>query len=349
MTDPNRRSRRRAYYPSPQAGDEEHQFLTPNGYRLQRQQPMNLGSPQPLPEYPRHLAPVQPHDAAVGPIMRPDFDGEVDLQNILPSKQFPNPESLDQRPLTQYCQTNMIADPANSQLKAIGKLFIQTHRNVHSDPALGSAWIAGPSILATSAHNLFDVSTQTWSTALEFHPAYNHYSSSKLPTCRVTACTIPKGYFNNPETNLDIAVCHVDQNIGDIVGETIRMEPITDNEIFERETVSVVGYPSGSGFDFGKQMWQSVGQYLFGRRNRPGDDYSPVLASRFGGGSSGCPWLIRDKHNELVAIGATSGHARLRQRYGEPNLMSVTSPFFGARMFDRLSEDSVFHEFKSTG
>ena len=107
----------------------------------------------------------------------------------------------------------------------------------------------------------------------------------------------------------------------------------------------VVGYPAGSGFDFGKQLWQSRGEYLFSRRSGPDDDYSPVVASTFGGGCSGCPWLVRDKQGNLVAVGASSGHAKLRYEPGEPNLTSLASPFFGPKMFAELENDCVFHQF----
>ena len=198
----------------------------------------------------------------------------------------------------------------------------------------------------TSAHNLYDFTSRRWSKALEFHPGYDYYTSKEQPTCRVTSCYIPRGYFDNPATNHDIAVCYVDRNIGDIVDAKIEMKPIDSNDIFNHTPVAIVGYPAGSGFDFGKQMWQSVGDYLFGRGNGPGDDYAPAMATNFGGGASGCPWLISDADTgQYSAVGVTSGHAKLRYVRGEPNLMSLTSPFFGARMFDRLNDNPIFHDF----
>ncbi len=107
----------------------------------------------------------------------------------------------------------------------------------------------------------------------------------------------------------------------------------------------IVGYPASSGFDFGKQMWQSRGDYLFGQSNRPGGDYAPAMATDFGGGASGCPWLVKEPFTgEYVAIGVTSGHAKLRYLRGESNLMSLVSPYFGPRLFDLLENDRVYHE-----
>ncbi len=124
------------------------------------------------------------------------------------------------------------------------------------------------------------------------------------------------------------------------------MKRVESNDMFNRTPVAIVGYPAGSGFDFGKQLWRSVGDYLFGRSNGPGDDYSPAMATNFGAGASGCPWLIKDTNTgQYAAVGVTSGHAKLRYVRGEPNLMSLTSPFFGPRMFDRLNDDSIFHDF----
>ena len=346
MSDPKRRSRRRAYFSEIQPADHEHPFLTPNGYRLQRQQPMNESPPQPLPTYPRAKPRPQPTPPNKEPQLVTDDTNEIDLQNVRPSKKFPDTKALDRRPLAKYCRHNVVSLDELSQLKAIGKLFIQTPDSRHRERAMGTAWVAGPSIIATSAHNVFDFTSRMWSTSLEFQPAYDHYREAELPVCRVTACTIPSAYLDNPETNSDIAICHLDRNIGDMIGVTIPMKPIDDDELFDTQTVSIVGYPSTSGFDFGKQMWQSVGQYLFGRRNYPGDDYAPVMASSFGSGASGSPWLIRDSGNDLIAIGATSGHARIRQAIGAPNLMSLTSPYFGPRMFDKLSDHAVFHEFE---
>ncbi len=123
-------------------------------------------------------------------------------------------------------------------------------------------------------------------------------------------------------------------------------KPIVESDFFDNAKVAIVGYPAGSGFDFGKQMWQSVGDYLFGHSNGPSDDDSPVLATDFGGGASGCPWIIKDTETgEYRAVGVTSGHAKLRYLRGEPNLASLTSPYFSHRMFSHLNDNAVFHDF----
>ncbi|NND96439.1 MAG: hypothetical protein HKN47_03815 [Pirellulaceae bacterium] len=268
------------------------------------------------------------------------------LQNIRPSIEFPDPLLLTRTPLTSHFQTQRVARPQASQLRAIGKLLIQVSSDPKAEPASGSAWIAGPSLIMTSAHNLYDFSTGTWAHSVEFLPGFDYYSDHRLPTCRITACSIPHGYFDNPTTNHDIAACFVDRNIGDMVGTQIPMRPVQDDGFFDRTPLRIVGYPAGSGFDFGKQMWESSGKYLFGRRSGPHDDYSPALATNFGGGSSGCPWLMEDsKTKKLVAVGVTSAHARMLYAKGEPNLTALVSPYFGAKLFDSLSDDHRFHEF----
>lgn len=71
-----------------------------------------------------------------------------------------------------------------------------------------------------------------------------------------------------------------------------------------------------------------------------------MIATNFGGGASGCPWIIKDPETERYqAVGVTSGHAKLRYVRGEPNLATLTSPFFGSRMFSELNDSPVFHDF----
>mgnify|MGYP003664035577 CR=1 FL=1 len=163
-------------------------------------------------------------------------------------------------------------------------------------------------------------------------------------TSRVTSCYIPKAYLSNPTTDRDIGLCFLDRNVGDIVDATIPMKPIPDNSFFNKYPIQVVGYPAGSHFDFGKQMWHSNGPYLMGQSNGPDASYSPVVASDFGGGASGCPWLAKI-NDEYFAVGITSGHAKLRYDDADHNLMSLTSPLFTQQLFDELSDHHEYHEF----
>ena len=408
MPGPNDRSEYQQF-PFQGSPDNEHEFLTPKGYRLMRDrkrivssvpvafpeyppinsipnqihfdqfgQPIPIGQPFPTESISGQSIPGQPISGEVYPIneygqpieynqsydefgrpiqiiegyssppfsVEPQAIGPPPLQNILPAAKFPDPHVLANEPLTDHYETRRVKNPQKGQLKAIGKLLIQVGDDPSSEPATGSAWIAGPSLIITSAHNLYEFSTGRWSREIEFHPGFDYYSQKELPKCRVVSCCIPKGYMENPATNHDIAACFVDINIGDIVGAEIPMRPVKENDFFNKTPVSIVGYPAGSGFDFGKQMWQSKGEYLFGRSGGPGDDYSPVMATNFGGGASGCPWLVRDdKTDKLVSVGVTSAHAKLRYEKGEPNLMSLISPYFGPKLFDSLSHDHVFHEF----
>lgn len=339
------------YPPYQPSSDDEHPFLTPNGLRLQRQgRKLDSSVPMSFPVYPEHPQ-VGGESFPIRQIDPFNFDEDDDapIDNVLPSAKFPQPEVLGLAPLTPYYKSRLVPDPQASELRAIGKLFIQVSPDPRQQLATGSAWISGPSTIVTSAHNLYDSNSRTWSKAIEFHPGYDYYATTEKPTCRVTSCYLPRGYFDNPTTNRDIAVCYVDRNIGDIVNAQIPMQPAANHDMFNHTPVAIVGYPAGSDFDFGKRMWQSIGDFLFGRSNGPDDDYSPAMATNFGAGSSGCPWLIKDTHTgHYVAVGATSGHAKLRYVRGEPSLMSLTSPFFGPRMFDQLNDNPVFHDFDMT-
>jgi len=104
-----------------------------------------------------------------------------------------------------------------------------------------------------------------------------------------------------------------------MVGQKIALRAVDDIDFFNQNKVIIVGYPAGSAFDFGRQMWRSRGEFLFGQRNRPDGDY--------------------------VAIGLSSGHAKLRYRRGEPNLMSLTSPFFDNSFVNELRTDQAYHRF----
>ena len=285
------------------------------------------------------------------------------LQNTLPSKKFSDLSVLTRSPLTRYFKSNPArlprvgsigADasasalgPADRQLRAIGRMVIHVDDTSWDQPAFGSAWIVGPSLIATCAHNLFDSNHRRWSRAIEFYPGFNYYQAEAPIQCNVTSCYLPSAYLENPATNDDIAFCHVDRNIGDLVGAQIPIVPPENNHFFDNHRVTVMGYPAGAEFDFGKELWSSQGEYLFGRSSGPGDDYSPVMATNFGGGCSGCPWLAFDRNSQSwKAVGLSSGHARLYYQRGELNLMSLTSPMITQERLDRLTDDHVTHEFE---
>ena len=334
MPDRNEQHRREARYRSALLHEDEHPFLTPHGYRLQQQR---VGSSPAIP-LPRYVDPPpggQPRDR---------FDAgqsvEVDpnawKQNVAPARKFPDPSTLKRMPLTAYFRSNVIANPGRSALRAIGKLLIHITDDPSKGPASGSAWVAGPDLIVTSAHNLFDSNTRRWAHRVEFHPSYNYYDPAEQPVCRVVSCSIPGGYFQNPTTNHDLAFCRVDKNIGDLLDVTIPLRPVGDLDLFETARVHICGYPAGSRFDFGKQLWRSTGDLLFGQRSGAHDDFGPVMATDFGAGASGCPWVIQES-GQLKAVGVTSGHARLGYQQDEPNLMSLTSPLLTK---DRIRPDA---------
>ncbi len=346
---PDRKKRRIAQYPSTDnsASTNDHPFLTPHGLRMQMQgSQVDKVVPLPLPDYPQPFdsqTPVPP--VALDPF---HFDrGEnASLINFLPSKKFPHPESLARQPLTPYFDSRPVSSTLTRELRCVGRLFIQISPDPRHELASGSAWISGTNTIVTCAHNVYEFMSGTWSRALEFHPGYDYYAKHSLPKCRVTRCRIPRNYLANPAVNHDIAICEVDRYIGDVIGATIPTRPIESNDFFETNPVAIVGYPAGSSFDFGNQMWQSIGDYLFGQSGGGETPYAPVMATNFGGGASGCPWLVKEPFTgEYVAVGVTSGHAKLRYRRGEANLMSLVSPFFSPHLFEQLESDGVTHEF----
>jgi hypothetical protein len=95
-------------------------------------------------------------------------------------------------------------------------------------------------------------------------------------------------------------------------------------------------------------LWRSRGHYLFGVSGGGGDDFAPTIATNFGGGASGCPWVYRDPiSGRHVAVGITSGHAKLKHDLAEPNLLSLTSALLTDRNLDRLNEEFVEHQFEA--
>ena len=276
----------------------------------------------------------------------PRFAPDEVPRDLFRAQRFPDPEVLRNGPLNAHFRDQLVSDPKPAQFAAIGRLVIRTDGPEPMARGFGTAWAAGPSWLVTSAHNVYDSNRQVWSRSLEFLPGFDHYRQTDSPSFRVTGCTVPKSYLGNPKTNLDLAFCYVDGNVGDRVGATIALRPIRGIEVFDHTSVSIVGYPAGSSFDFGNQLWQSKGDFLFGQSNGVGENHSPVLASSFGGGASGSPWLV-EHDGEYVAVGVTSGHGRLRYSPDEPNLMSLVSPLVTADLIEQLQQDAVYHEFKA--
>lgn len=371
MPDPNdsSRRRRRSSIPKPSTyGPYNHPYLTPRGFRLLNESPLvDDGVHARLPD------PAAPDDTQKEDLeLISEDSGELDradeaprpgpffakspngwnegyslIQNVLPSRKFPNPQVLATKPLDDHFASETVSRLEGSQLRAVGRLVIHLDRTRWGEPAFGSAWVVGKNMIATCAHNLFDFTHQTWSRAVEFYPGFDYYAGGEPVFCHVTSGYISRRYTKNPATNHDIAFCYVDRDIGDIIDATIPIQPPESNEFFENNKVTIVGYPGGSEFDFGKQMWKSRGAYLFGRSNGPGDDFAPAMATNFGAGSSGCPWLSRDPiTKKIIAVGITSGHAKLHYQRGEMNLMSLTSPMLTQTKLDRLLEERVEHEFE---
>ena len=385
MADPNDRARRQRRQRQAASGKYgggygsafSHPTLTPKGYEIMNSSPLkdpSYGMPPPVQGYSIRQT---PSDSVDGQPVDQEYPSETPQaydvvqsegsrgstgfpgpyfrsrtveglpQNFLPSQKFPDPNSLIHQPLHRYYQTRQVDQLTNEfPTKAIGRLVIHIDPYSWDQPAFGSAWVVGRNLIATCAHNLFDSNKRRWSRSIEFYPGFDYYAGNAPVQCRVTSCYVPSAYFRNPATNDDIGFCYVDQDIGDIVGQTIPIEPPQTNSFYENNQVTIAGYPAGSEFDFGKQLWASRGEYLFGHRLGPGDDYSPVLATNFGGGASGGPWLAQDPVTQnWSAVGLTSGHARLHYDRGELNLMSLSSPMITQARMERLESDQVTHSF----
>ncbi|EMI40421.1 trypsin-like serine peptidase [Rhodopirellula sp. SWK7] len=323
----------------------------------------------------RRIDPSMPWQSPTTPPLLGRFDDSPlesgSLQNLRPAKRFPDLTELRRRPLTSLFRSalatdvlwtkgtstrgqsqenaadneNSLAIQRQNIARAIGKLVIRLPGNHAGQFASGSAFITGPNTLMTCAHNLFDSNERTWSQALEFYPGYDFYSNEPHPVCRVVSAVIPKAYLNNPLSNHDLAICRVDSNIGDQVGAELAIQTVGNIEFFDSARVDIMGYPAGSGFDFGKQLWCSRGRFLFGVSGG-GDEYAPTFATDFGGGASGCPWVVTDPDSGRSAVvGVTSGHAKLKHDIAEPNLMSLTSALLSDRNLNRLNDDFIEHRF----
>lgn len=320
--------------------DDWHPFLTPRGLRLQQQLQPHQNSDLPLP-----MPVVSPGwaDGSVAPPTVEELQRQL-LQNIQASKRFPDPMRLKRSSLSRLFKTSLVSASDLPRLRAVGKLRIQFSADPNKPMGVGSAWVAGPSLIVTAAHNVFDSNTQQWARRVQFAPGHDGYSQGAPQWFGIDACAIPKFYQENPTTNADVAYLYADNNVGDIIDSSIPIEPLRDLELFENEAVDIVGYPAGSHFDFGKQLWRSRGKFLFGQRSGPGDPFGPVLATDFGGGASGCPWIVIRDGNPL-AVGLTSGHGKLGYGPNDTNLMSLTSPFFGDPQLESLFDNQVFHTF----
>ncbi|MEM9824968.1 MAG: glutamyl endopeptidase [Planctomycetota bacterium] len=330
-------------------GLPQHSFLTPRGLELQQSGRLDIAVPMPLPTYP------YPADTPLGrsPDIDPfDFSGirQAPIHNLVPSKRFPDPAKLASGPLDNYFKTETLGAAAAKAFRAVGKLFIRLESDPRKPLASGSAWIIGPNTIASAAHNFFDSSKRTWSTAVRFYPGFNYYADPQtLPWCEITAVSLPRGYLKNPLTQFDIAIAYTDRNIGDIVDARIPLTPVQSQDFFEDHPVQIIGYPASSGFDFGKRVCRSRGAYLFSHRGGPNRPANPAVATNFGAGASGGPWVWKQPDGQLRAVGVTSGHAKLRYVPGEHPLASLTSPLITDELIADLQDDAVLHEWKSRG
>ena len=353
-------------FPDPQFPDpQSHPFLTPRGLRLQQLPPLQTVQPRPLPQYPPARPPSEPpNQTPIRPPSEPPrgappqaIDRSQPIVNIRPTLKHPDPSALGDRPLDDLYNVRRITAKQNDPLRAIGKLFIQIDPNRPQSLASGSAWVIGPNTIATAAHNLFDSNTRTWSHALYFYPGFDYYLANDYPTnetgespitCQIISGYLPAAYLQNPTTDVDIAICHTDINVGDRLGQTIAWQIIDDIDYYQSRPIAILGYPATSGFDFGKQLWRSVGDMLFSRQTSTTTDPAPVMATSFGSGASGGPWLVPDGRGGYAAVGVTSGHAKLRYAPGEHSLASLMSPMINDRAIDRLQSTAIHHTFAAT-
>ena len=212
--DSNERRRDGQYDAYPSQGD-----IPPHE---QRPRPVEVGEYNPVAQSDEGKPPIAGFSAPgtppgiASPVTWPSRDASAAvgvIHNALPSKRFPDPSVLAKTPLSALFHSSLVAEPGETLLRAIGKVLIRLSNDSRQPPASGSAWLVSPSVIATSAHNLYDSTRRTWSASIDFCPGYDYYSSAPPITARATSCYIPKDYMANPTTDRDIGLCFLDRKV----------------------------------------------------------------------------------------------------------------------------------------
>ena len=164
----------------------------------------------------------------------------------------------------------------------------------------GTAWVIGNRTIMTCAHNIYESNCNAYSTNIVFNRAFNGTRNPQDMYSVVAYRIIPE-YPTVPSANNDVAVCIVDRDFPD---DILRIPPIINPSSSGYQTCKAVGYP-GNKPDGLNKMWSCDGDFM-PQLSDPDDRI--VMASDFGGGSSGGPWVVQT-NDGLRALGLQVGPA----------------------------------------
>ena len=137
----------------------------------------------------------------------------------------------------------------------------------------------------TVAHNIVEANCQSLSTNIVFVPGLGN--TDQVDPSRIYSI-VEKRYIEDypsiPSAANDVAICTLDRDISDVSDP---IPPIL-NPSFDFERCLALGYPSNHQPD-GNKMWQCNGEFMSGISSQSD---RIIMASDFGGGSSGGPWVV---------------------------------------------------------
>ncbi|HPE84728.1 MAG TPA: trypsin-like serine protease, partial [Chlamydiales bacterium] len=114
----------------------------------------------------------------------------------------------------------------------------------------GSGAMVGPHHILTTAHNVYDVRSQSWAERITVCPGRN---GDLAPFGKVTVdrAYIFSDWTKKTDRGFDIALLILSESVGEYTGWA-GVVSTSDNEI-QTETVQITGYPSDKGF---KELWR---------------------------------------------------------------------------------------------
>lgn len=175
----------------------------------------------------------------------------------------------------------------------------------------GSGFVAGPNLVVTAGHVVYDHENGGWCSWMEIIPAKNGPGSAPYGVYYATMMHTNSQWINNAEHDYDWAYIDTNNPIGNTVGWFGLSTGATVNE-----SINLTGYPGGKN----EQMWNSPGTIKTVSTTRLSYDCDMV------GGSSGSP------------VYDNGGYVRGINAYEYPN---TTIPNFGPRITNSLFQDLV--------
>lgn len=205
------------------------------------------------------------------------------------------------------------AEYNNSPFSAIGKLTFsgvnwQTCSGVQ--PYSGTAWLIAPRIIMTVAHNLYEVNCRDESSNIVFHAGFKSGTASEMYS--VVNFKYVDAYPTNPASRNDVGIGILDRDAG-----SLGLIPPSVPVVSDLRKILAIGYPGNH--DNGQNMWMCEGEYS----PELSSNDEIVMASDFGGGSSGCPWIVPTEQG-FRAIGTQVG--RPSGQSGEYSVSGLFGP-----------------------